>query len=653
MDFFRRIGTVILAVVMPFSLFACSSEKPEATGDTSGDSDTEWAIYWYLCGSDLESGGGFATADLAELTEVRLPENVKVVIQTGGSSQWYNDFVDADKIQRFVYSSEGLNMVDEIPSASMGEASTLKDFLNFAAEKYPAKKTAVVFWNHGGGSVAGASFDELYDNDSLTLDEMREAFSAVFELSEETRPLDIIGFDTCLMATVDVAAAFSDVGKYLVASEETEPANGWYYSKWIGSIAADPSIEAEELGIKICDSYLEGCKIAGTDDQATLSLVDLSKIQPLLDAHEELGAQCLNAACSDSAFLPKFARAAQSSENYGGNTREQGYTNMVDLGDLAKKAGEGIPAAQKVLDALRDCVVYSVHGQYRAQANGLSCYYSYSGDSDDFTGYCTQGTGASFKYFYEYGLTGTLSGDGMDYLAAQNISELPEIVSIKSTDWDGAPLTVDGDGRATLFLGEQAQSILADIRFSLYYSDSDSDMLMALGSDNDISADWETGTFSDNFRGVWGALDGSLAYMELCGSGDDYNLYSVPVMLNGERTNLQVVYSFTNERWDILGAWDGIDENGQASKEITLLKDGDEITPIWLVSAASGDGELTEYQAETVVFGSETAFDEVPLVDGTYTMIFELSDTMGNTVYSQPVEFSCSNGEIFTSVYQD
>ena len=255
-------------------------------------------------------------------------------------------------------------MVDEIPSASMGEASTLKDFLNFAAEKYPAKKTAVVFWNHGGGSVAGASFDELYDNDSLTLDEMREAFSAVFELSEETRPLDIIGFDTCLMATVDVAAAFSDVGKYLVASEETEPANGWYYSKWIGSIAADPSIEAEELGIKICDSYLEGCKIAGTDDQATLSLVDLSKIQPLLDAHEELGAQCLNAACSDSAFLPKFARAAQSSENYGGNTREQGYTNMVDLGDLAKKAGEGIPAAQKVLDALRDCVVYSVHGQY-------------------------------------------------------------------------------------------------------------------------------------------------------------------------------------------------------------------------------------------------------------------------------------------------
>ena len=98
MDFFRRIGTVILAVVMPFSLFACSSEKPEATGDTSGDSDTEWAIYWYLCGSDLESGGGFATADLAELTEVRLPENVKVVIQTGGSSQWYNDFVDADKM---------------------------------------------------------------------------------------------------------------------------------------------------------------------------------------------------------------------------------------------------------------------------------------------------------------------------------------------------------------------------------------------------------------------------------------------------------------------------------------------------------------------------------------------------------------------------
>ena len=48
-------------------------------------SEESWAIYWYLCGSDLESDYGAATADLMELLEVDLPENVTVVIETGGA----------------------------------------------------------------------------------------------------------------------------------------------------------------------------------------------------------------------------------------------------------------------------------------------------------------------------------------------------------------------------------------------------------------------------------------------------------------------------------------------------------------------------------------------------------------------------------------
>jgi hypothetical protein len=86
-------------------------------------------------------------------------------------------------------------------------------------------------WNHGGGSVSGAAFDELYDYGSLTLDELYQAFGSVWSLSETDPPLELVGFDTCLMATADVAYTFSDIAKYLVASEETESANGWYYSE--------------------------------------------------------------------------------------------------------------------------------------------------------------------------------------------------------------------------------------------------------------------------------------------------------------------------------------------------------------------------------------------------------------------------------------
>ena len=76
----------LLALTMILSLTACGGEVSVTTESVS--TDTEWAVYWYLCGSDLESNYGSATNDLAELMEVKLPESVKVVIQTGGASVW-------------------------------------------------------------------------------------------------------------------------------------------------------------------------------------------------------------------------------------------------------------------------------------------------------------------------------------------------------------------------------------------------------------------------------------------------------------------------------------------------------------------------------------------------------------------------------------
>lgn len=175
----KKIFALMMALVMALPLAACGDEPGTPDNNTAADDGSSWAVYWYLCGSDLETEGGCATTDLSELMEVELPENVTVVIQTGGAAEWQNDVVDASKLQRFVYNSEGLQLVDEQPSASMGDSETLAAFLQFAKDSYPADKTAVVFWNHGGGSVSGAAFDELYDYDSLTLDEMYAAFSQV------------------------------------------------------------------------------------------------------------------------------------------------------------------------------------------------------------------------------------------------------------------------------------------------------------------------------------------------------------------------------------------------------------------------------------------------------------------------------------------
>lgn len=659
----KRILSLLLSAVMLLALTACGGEEAEEVSENTSleTSDTEasdagddsWSVYWYLCGSDLETNDGFATMDLSEMMEVQLPENVNVVIQTGGAAVWQNEYMDPSKLQRWLYNSEGLQLLEEQETANMGDAQTLYEFLSFADENYPADKVAVTFWNHGGGSVAGAAFDELHGLDSLDLSEMYQAFDAVWPVDMQNPALELVGFDTCLMATVDVASVFQNFARYLVASEEVEPGNGWLYSGWLRQLADNPAMNGEELGISICDTYYEGCEAVGTQDQTTLSVTDLTKLTPLLEAYESFGEEAFAAAAEDPGFFAELGRAAAQSENYGGNTREQGYTNMVDLGNLARQTAEMLPSAQKVCDALDECVLYRVGGIYRFEATGLSCYYSYNGDIDDFNGYIDIGTGLAFKHLYAYELTGELAEGGEEYLASLDIRELPDIVSLTDMGWDGAPLDVDDEGTSILTLGPEAYDVLSGIGFSLYYVDEENDQMMLLGTDNDMTADWENGIFYDNFRGVWGAIDDCLVYMELSFEGEDYNLYSVPILLNGEEYNLQVAYDFETEEWSILGASKGLDESGMAGKELRLLEEGDVITTIWQLASYSGDDDFEMYAAEELTVTADTAFGETSLFDGRYCMVIEMWDAAGNYAYSDQVTFDCADGEILTTVYEE
>lgn len=664
----RKILAMFLALSMTLSLVACGTEDvPEETTTTTTIAETttlatqaaapsvdelDWVVYWYLCGSDLESGGGSATTDISELLEAKLPENVKIIIQTGGASEWQNNMFSADKLGRYVYDSNGLKLIEEVPQASMGDAQTLSDFLAFAKTNYPAKKTGFVFWNHGGGSVSGAASDENFGGDALTLDEMYNAFGANYELSIENPPFEMIGFDTCLMATVDVAFTFSDIGKYLVASQETEPANGWQYTAWAGALGQNPQMEGLELGTIICDTYLEGCEAVDTADNITLSVTNLAKLPELLTAYENFGKEALANACTDPAFISEFGRIANTTENYGGNTKEQGFTNMADLGHLARKSLETLSETSgNVLDSLDSCVEYKVQGPYREESTGLSCYYSFNGDVDDFNGYAAVGAGEAFKYYYNYSLTGELSDEGMAYISEMNYDTLPELETLATQGWDNIMLDVDDEGSAILNLGEKAAEVLSGVYINLYYVDAEQDMMLLLGVDNDLVGDWETGVFKDNFRGVWGAINGNIVYMELSQEGEDYNMYTIPILLNGEEYNLDVVYDFTTETYEILGAKQSINEYGMADKNLRYLVEGDVITTIHYMSSISDENaDFTAVEVDTITVDENIAFTETELGDGAFIQLFEMRDPQGNAVYSDVVQFDIANGEITTTV---
>jgi len=627
-------------------------EVVDTLARTDVDTDTEWAIYWYLCGSDLETDHGAATLDLIEMMEVQLPEHVQVIIQTGGSLQWQNDQVNADKMQRYLYDSDGLQLIEEGDAVNMGDADTLEDFLTFAYENYPAKRSMISFWNHGGGSLSGVAFDERYYMDGLELSELRQAFVGAFGEDPEHPAVDIVGFDACLMASIDTANIFTDMANYMVASEEVEPGNGWQYSGILGAIADDPQIAPVDLAKAICDTYQEGCEEVGTEDEITLSVINLTKVGALVKAYEAFGQEALSLAAEDPASFTRFAGIAESVENYGGNTRETGYTDMMDLGHFAEKAAQEMPQTSgALLSALNACVVYKVNGRYHPDSYGISCYYAYSSDERGLDIYDEVGAGEAFLHYYRYGLTGEMDEAGLAYLEEMDCEEMPELQTLESVQWDNMPLSVDENGCATLTLGPQANEILTSISFALLYASVEDDVLILLGWDNDIVADWENGVFKDNFRGVWGCLDGHLCYMELIYEGEDINRYVVPILLNGEEYNLLVTYDFTTEEFIIDGARKPMETNGAADKNLYLLQEGDEIQTIHYAMTLSGDEtEFESLAIDTITYSSETTFEEQEMGDGEFYMAFTMEDAQGNLAYSEYARFNIEGGQITTTV---
>ena len=84
----RRVLACLLFLLVAAVLGGCLDDEPDySKGQLFANAykaEDSWLVYWYVCGTDLESGLGAATEDISELLKTELPENVRVLIQTGG-----------------------------------------------------------------------------------------------------------------------------------------------------------------------------------------------------------------------------------------------------------------------------------------------------------------------------------------------------------------------------------------------------------------------------------------------------------------------------------------------------------------------------------------------------------------------------------------
>ena len=342
-----------------------SKAREKYTVIKGGKKDTV-TVMVYMCGADLESQNGMATSDLKEMVNANLSDSINLLVYTGGARRWKNNVVSASYNQ--IYKIENGNLtrlVENDGNASMTNPSTLASFIKYGNANYPANRMVLIFWDHGGGSVSGYGYDERYgQGQTMTLAGINEA------LKSTGVKFDFIGFDTCLMATVENGLMLSQYADYMIASEETEPGTGWYYTNWLNKLSANSSMNTVQLGKTIVDDFVEVSNRQARGQATTLSVVDLAELSATVPAELKDFSIETNELIQNNQY--KKVSSARS------KTREFAQSGKIDQIDLIHFANNlGTSEGSKLASALEGAIKYNRTGGGISNAYGLSIYFPY------------------------------------------------------------------------------------------------------------------------------------------------------------------------------------------------------------------------------------------------------------------------------------
>lgn len=624
--------------------------RPENKSTPMGDKG-KWTIFVYLCGTDLESSGqGSATGDIQQMMDAESSDNVRFVVQTGGTKKWINEVFNANEAERWLVQNQDMKKVGSVPLKNMGSSDNLSDFLKWGVKEYASEKMGVIFWDHGGGCIQGACVDELNNNDTLDMMEINSAFSDVYETM--TDKFEFIGFDCCLMGTAEVANILASYARYFYGSEETEPGSGWDYTTFTNALVKNPSSNGGELGKVIVDSFYNECASVQQEQSCTLTVVDLSKIDDFVIAFNDFSKKLYESAGKD---LKSVVKGVTSADNFGGNNKSEGYTNMVDVGGIISQCSKTVDGSE-ALTALKNCIVYNKNGSNHANASGLSVFYPLKVDDPKDLKTFSKVTVSPYylsivdmvaKGFSENGYSNAALFDSEGNWDNETETEGDDYFNYASEEGGESKLItfaekpkLSANGTFGFKLDESGKAYTSTVS-AIVLMNLDDDNLVELGETIDINADWEeTGEVSDDFDGSWlGLPDGQLLAMYVVSTGEAGVVYTSPIFLNGKRTNLRILR--TNESIVVEGAWDGIDENGMAAREITKLKEGDKIVPAYFSSDANSD-KTSELKGKEYKWAKDSTitFNTMPAAD--YYYGFSIEDIFGDTLTTDVQVFRIS-----------
>lgn len=379
--------TISLLQIPNYSLLSYASNGYSSSKDNSFNTNSsvnknlaDYTLLIYMIGSDLESKSYSATSDLVEMKNGVHNSKLNVIVETGGGGGTLDGkrFVDFSKVQRHKIANGTISTLMDLGQRNMGDPNTLSSFIKWGELEFPAKKYAIILWDHGGG-LNGFGKDLIFNNDILTPLELTKAFQSATISTNNT--FELIGFDACLMSSLEVASHLQNAAHYMVSSEEVEPSWGWNYTAIIQNLTANPEQSGRSLGTAIVDSFVRHSRNLSTsekfaaDQEITLAVIDMTKLSQLVKDVNALS----NALGSNIYDLPSaisLSRSIDLTEHYGQSAR--GSSGFVDLSNLLLNIQEKYPSLlhkiNEVQNSLKATSIYKFRGEARPNANGLSVY---------------------------------------------------------------------------------------------------------------------------------------------------------------------------------------------------------------------------------------------------------------------------------------
>jgi len=650
-----------------------------------GDGRDDVTLMVYLCGTDLESRSQMATMDLQEMLDADIGDKVNLIVYTGGCKQWRNNILDSSTNQIWQVKDEGLVCLEKnAGNVSMTEPDTLSFFIRWCADNFPANRNALIFWDHGGGSVSGFGYDEkLQSGDAMSLAEIDQA------LADGGVQFDFVGFDACLMATAENALMLTRHADYMIASEETEPGIGWYYTNWLSALSENTSIPTLELGKKIIDDFVDACAQKCRGQSTTLSIVDLAEVEATVP-------KTLAAFSNDTYEMIKNQEYAQVS-NARSDTREFGSSSRIDQVDLVHLAKNmNTEEGEALAEALLGAVKYNRTSSNMTNCYGISIYFPFRKatmvDSavdtyeqigmDDEYARCIQafasmevsgqvaaggtatplpslmgitgsdlGSGTSAEIIGQ--LLGTflggdvssiagLSGMNTNFLSGRSLDVDDMAVYIAENTFDDSLLIWEENGSgAVIALPEEQWNLVQTLHANMFYDDGEGYIDLGLDTVYEFDA---AGNLLAPSEITWIAVNQQpVAYYHesTVESGEKYSITGrIPVMYNGERAELVVV--FTDE--DPYGSVAGVRRVYNGGETETVAKTMDAVVPGDVIDFVCDyytyDGEYVDSYmfGEQLIVEGELRISDVYIDANAANLTYRFTDIYNREYWTSPVQ---------------